>query len=88
MEYEIDQNIHYMHENKPTSAPVSTTFMIEHKNDDLADVKLQGRSSVLFMDKIYKTANKSGEYYLTVDGIFFVDEVFESKDELLEHLRK
>lgn len=86
MKYEIGQTVYYIHDDKVDSGLVASRLKIEHNDDQLADMQLVGRATMLFMNKIKKAAHKSGEYYVTDNGIFFEDDVFATKDDLIGSL--
>lgn len=86
MKYSTEQSVYYMHEDKIKKGSISSVITIKHQSDDLADLQLVGKVMALFTSKDKLTANKSGTYYITTDGIFFEDEVFSSKDDLIGSL--
>ena len=74
--YELNQAVYYIEDNKLHSALVVSRCCIENKLEAYTETQKE----------IYEPWGKTQTLYKTVHGIYKEDQLFESKEELCDHI--
>jgi hypothetical protein len=78
MNYQLNQVIHYMRDNKPHGAPVLARMQVENLREDWACTQEQRN--------LFTPFGPAGVYYATCHGLVHEREAFASKAEMLESM--
>lgn len=78
MNYELNQLIYYMRDNRPHSAPVLARMRVDNLHEDWACTKEQRN--------LFTPFGPAGVYYSTCHGLVREDEAFAAREEMLESI--
>jgi len=78
VKFELDQVIHYMHDNKPHSAPVLARMQVDNLHEEWVCNKTQ--------QGLFAPFGPGGVYYQTCHGKVNEKEAYASKQEMLTAL--
>ena len=77
-EFELDQLVYYMFNNKIHSAPVISRMIVENLHEERAHTDEQ--------KKCWTPFGKAGVHYCTCHGVFPEKDLYESREDLLDSL--